>query len=598
MKLTHCLKDNTTLKCDSPENTIKRLTKALARLGLEFTYESQRVDRRLNLYWGRLTVPTLNIASNGKGITPELTKASALAELIERISSGLAFKRFFVPKLAINRQFSHFFGFNNFDYLEGYVHSPQEELENPLTIGELLGPRKDSFPDLQEDQHQDLFMHWVDGYSLLQQKKVKIPLKFIGLISGTNGLAAGNALEEAIVQASNEIFERYVCIKTISNNQIIPTITLESFENETIKKIIRRFHKKNIEVIIKDFSQDKLFPCIGAVFINRSLEKKSNNPIQKAFQYRTFRVGGSFNTKEALLRCFTEHMQGKTLKYFKAKKAYSRLWNYLLKHLEPNYEPPINYLGIFRKYEFAGDLSFLEQGPIIDYTTSEPIYDCLKEIEKIKEICRRLKTDIIIVNHTHPILNFPVVRVIIPKISDILPYYSLEMKENFSIKSIRSYRINNELPVSLDRYIYQSDWLQDKTELKRLTKDIIANIKRNNSYQLYTVGLLYRNIDALKLLASLYFLLDDLPKFAIVTKLLGVRYPKQRFKFLHLHLLARFGQKELLTKELKKQKGCDFYFQTEPLKNPFTTWCDKPCSEACEEKYLQTLKLVLKSFYP
>ena len=48
--------------------------------------------------------------------------------------------------------------------------------------------------------------------------------------------------------------------------------------------------------------------------------------------------------------------------------------------------------------------------------------DILEEIEGLKHIVRELETDCILLNHTHSILNFPVVRVIIPGVSDFLPF--------------------------------------------------------------------------------------------------------------------------------------------------------------------------------
>jgi ribosomal protein S12 methylthiotransferase accessory factor len=46
----------------------------------------------------------------------------------------------------------------------------------------------------------------------------------------------------------------------------------------------------------------------------------------------------------------------------------------------------------------------------------------LSEIDEVKRICRRLDTECIILDHTHPVLAFPAVRVIIPKVSDFLPF--------------------------------------------------------------------------------------------------------------------------------------------------------------------------------
>ncbi len=68
------------------------------------------------------------------------------------------------------------------------------------------------------------------------------------------------------------------------------------------------------------------------------------------------------------------------------------------------------------------------------------IKDVLSEIEEIKNICRRLNTDCILLNQTHPILNFPVVRVIIPRVSDFLPFLSQDILVSEATKPSTTWR--------------------------------------------------------------------------------------------------------------------------------------------------------------
>jgi hypothetical protein len=67
------------------------------------------------------------------------------------------------------------------------------------------------------------------------------------------------------------------------------------------------------------------------------------------------------------------------------------------------------------------EISFLQQGEAKKYKGFK-IKDLLSEIEEIKKICRLLHTDCVVLDHTHPVLGFPVVRVIIPRVSDFLPF--------------------------------------------------------------------------------------------------------------------------------------------------------------------------------
>jgi hypothetical protein len=72
------------------------------------------------------------------------------------------------------------------------------------------------------------------------------------------------------------------------------------------------------------------------------------------------------------------------------------------------------------------DISFLESGETITYKDIKT-RDVLDEIEKLKKTCKLLNTDCIILNQTHPVLKFPVVRIIMPGISDFLPFLSRDI---------------------------------------------------------------------------------------------------------------------------------------------------------------------------
>ncbi|MEA3280774.1 MAG: hypothetical protein U9Q38_09285, partial [Thermodesulfobacteriota bacterium] len=85
------------------------------------------------------------------------------------------------------------------------------------------------------------------------------------------------------------------------------------------------------------------------------------------------------------------------------------------------------------------DISFLEQGEIGVYRNSK-VKDIFGEIEEIKKICKLLNTDCIILDHTHPVLDFPVVRVIIPRISDFLPFLTQDILVSESTRPSSAWR--------------------------------------------------------------------------------------------------------------------------------------------------------------
>jgi ribosomal protein S12 methylthiotransferase accessory factor len=253
--------------------------------------------------------------------------------------------------------------------------------------------------------------HWVDGYSLLRNETVKVPIHLVAYIHGSNGLAAGNTIEEAIIQATCEIFERHATIQTVGPERIAPTIAADAIGIPLIQDLMRFYRGKNVDILVKDLSFDGLLPVIGVLFINRNL--KSDR-----LEYRILNAGASFHPEEGLTRCLTEGMQGRTT----------------LATPRPELDRPVvprsrvnNLYLLMRCGISLKDISFLEQGETRPYPAVSGIHDLHGELEALKAICRRLETDCIIVDHTHPVLQFPVVRVIIPKVSDFLPFLGKEI---------------------------------------------------------------------------------------------------------------------------------------------------------------------------
>ncbi|PXF54620.1 MAG: hypothetical protein C4B57_05925 [Deltaproteobacteria bacterium] len=405
MEFQNCIR-NEYNKCDIPSNTIKRIKNGLQKLDLESEYYPFRVSD--NIYWGRVWIDSIRIVCNGKGLTPEFAEASAYAELAERLSAGLFYPvfeeqvRFNVPGLydeETNR-------FLNYEWMEGYIYSHQDDLENPLRIEDLLANENHlTDNDIEDIKNSRMARHWVDGFSIIREETVKVPVNFVAYIHGSNGMAAGNTIEEAMIQATCEIFERHSQIRSIKSEQIVPSIDSDSIENQNIRDMIKFYSGNNVDVMIKDLSFDGLIPCIGVLFINKNLRTDR-------LEHRILIPGASFNLEEALARCFTEGMQGRET----LLAPRPELDRPLVHRSKVNDYYMLMKCGISLK-----DISFLDQGETRTYKNIK-IKDVLSEIEEIKKICKVFNTDYILLNYTHPVLDFPVVRVIIPGVSDFLSF--------------------------------------------------------------------------------------------------------------------------------------------------------------------------------
>jgi len=393
-------------KCDQPEETVKRIKQGLERLGLTAGYGPVRASD--HLYWGRVWIDAIKIVCEGKGVTPALCEASAYAELVERLSAGLFYPvfeeqvRFNIPALYHGdaRRFL------NFEWMRGYVHAHQDELEDRLGIEELLVNEAHlTREDLKAIKASDMARHWVDGYSVLRQKWIKVPVNFVAYIHGSNGMAAGNTLEEAMIQAVCEILERYIQIRVIKAERQVPTIAPGSIQNPLIWEMIRFYEGQDIDVLIKDLSLTDTFPVMGVLYTNRNLP--ADRP-----EHKMLIPGASFDLEEGLIRCFTEGIQGRT----SLKKPRSALDRPIFHNAGVE-----DYYMLMRCGVAMKDISFLEKGEVQPYTDKK-CRDLFEEIDEIKRICRQLNTDLILLDHTHPVLEFPVVRVVIPGVSDFLPF--------------------------------------------------------------------------------------------------------------------------------------------------------------------------------
>ncbi len=418
-------------KCDAPANTLGRIKQGFDRLGLEIEYHQVKASD--TLYWGRIWNESIRIVCEGKGVSPELAAASAHAELAERFSGGLFYPvfeeevRFNVPALYGPETQS----FLNFEWLPGYVRAHQDQLDNALQIEDLLARETQIAPqDIESIKSSSMASHWVDGTSLLTGRTVKVPINFAAYIHGSNGMAAGNTLGEALIQASCEIFERHALIQTIGPETVVPTIDPQSVDSPLVRDMVEFYTASNVTVTLKDLSMGGRFPVVGALYTNHNLP-------EDRMEHRMLIAGASFDLHEGLTRCFTEGVQGRTS----------------LAKPRPQLDRPVvdrtkvdNLYLILRCGVSPKDISFLEQGETVPFQTRQH-QDLQAEIDALKAHCRDLGTDCIVVDHTHPVLNFPVVRVIIPGISDFLPFVGGDILVNDKTRPESTWKGKEFLPV-------------------------------------------------------------------------------------------------------------------------------------------------------
>ncbi len=487
MKLQNSPKIYNNSKSDYPENTVKRIKEGFNEIGLQICYDEKNVSiQDFDIVLGHAFINELGWGQYGKATSKQLAMAGAYAELVERYSTGFIEFKIPLPKNpSIFQDLLHVVESRSF--LRGYLKTDDHDSINVLNVNKFF------VKDICQEtynlfKNEGLLNTLVDAYSFKTSKYEKIPTFLIDLNSTTNGLASGNTYEEAITQASFEIFERYAIIKIMTEKLLCPTIDQSSIKNHEIQKSISLLKSLNIEPIIKDMSLGNVVPVVGVLFINKNLEFEKNK-LKKDRDYKRISVGSHFKLEEAIIRCFTEHLQMLILDkkglHDKDKKTPSSLdilYDTWTKKMQKKYAGLDNeYKYFLRDYDYYGDYSFLEKGEKISikkihFPINNDFYD---DVNTIIEICEKNNWELFIIDFTNKVLQFPTVRVIMSPISvDHDPFNRILIKsKNFEDRFNYFYGIKD-----FCKYLSSDKWINDEKSIKLLIKNIETYLSKELCY--------------------------------------------------------------------------------------------------------------------
>jgi ribosomal protein S12 methylthiotransferase accessory factor len=214
--------------------------------------------------------------TNGKGHTRAQALASGIMELVERYSccKHSSFDADNVSKVTAFKDLN----------------------DNFFTVDSLLSIISFSEPDPSiVSALENADMAFYKGYTL-EGRQTEVPVHFLQFFIGTNGMAAGNTLEEALLHGICEVIERH-CLSEISLSRIeTPTVAPESIRNPIALDLLDRLRFDNNKLVIKDFSLGLGIPVIGVV---RGIDE----------QYCLVTAGVATTFDEALIRALTESSQ-------------------------------------------------------------------------------------------------------------------------------------------------------------------------------------------------------------------------------------------------------------------------------------------------
>ncbi|MDO4478683.1 MAG: YcaO-like family protein [Lachnospiraceae bacterium] len=293
----------------SPEETVQKVQGILRSLDLKTNMVDMDEDVE-NLFSCRISLdgPVGDVfGSNGKGMTKELSHASAHGELMERLSNRMFLQS---PRYDDPRRIEFVGAVGKLQDIRAKdlpeaVANLKKKIADSINAKNVLVPREYMVDMVLEgispDAHKGRFI----AYPYYSHKKDCFEYfpEWMLLFTGSNGMAAGNTLEEAIVEGLSEIMERHAQMALYEGKIIPPEIPrdyLKTFPHiyQIIENIESRGH---YAVRVLDCSLGKGLPAVCGVIIDLETGKFSA------------KFGAQPHMAIALERVFTESMQGSAL---------------------------------------------------------------------------------------------------------------------------------------------------------------------------------------------------------------------------------------------------------------------------------------------
>jgi ribosomal protein S12 methylthiotransferase accessory factor len=274
-------------KARPPEETVAWVRGRFADLGQEILRSVVRIDT------GRLDIPVyISICGDrakgltgtqkqmGKGASPIQAEASALMELAERFSFFSFIKTTDFPLLRAPQAGE---GAMDFSQAAKAVYHPADDLARARAVYDLL-PQT-----------------WAWARNLNQDRDERLPLSWFYAINEYNGPAAGNCLEEAVLQSLCEVVERHISAVVTLEQRPTPAIDPDSIDDPIAAELIAKFKAAGIEMFLKDFTCDMGIPSVAALCYDPATFPHSSEIVYAA--------GTATSPAMALIRALTEVAQ-------------------------------------------------------------------------------------------------------------------------------------------------------------------------------------------------------------------------------------------------------------------------------------------------
>lgn len=288
-------------KDEHPLKTVERIRGILSGYGIET--EEVWLETGVPYCYGiRIQVVGTTFSANGKGLTKAFALASGYGELMERLQLG------YIGRVDVQKDGHHALGNTNTEQISAEeLFSKNEDWYCKLAalLHRYTGVQE--HPKMLVEQYADTngLVDTIPFYNVMKGTKENFPAKLVNSVYSANGCAAGNSMEEALVQGISEVVERHYHMRIVTEQITLPDIPEDVLKRYRVAyEIISFVRAVGYRVIVKDCSLGTRFPVVCVCFIN-----------QRTGRYHTH--FGAYPVFEiALERALTETFQGRNIYSF------------------------------------------------------------------------------------------------------------------------------------------------------------------------------------------------------------------------------------------------------------------------------------------
>ncbi len=408
----------------SPEETLARyrhLVSPVSGVVSWVTRITDETDPWLHVHWAGSNFAlqsmklsslrrSLRSKSAGKGSTPKQSEASALCEAVERYCGA-----FHGDEICCQRRFSEF------------SQAGESEAVHPNDVQLFSDWQLDHAEEIDAEGHPcnvvpsrfdpGAKLGWSPVWSLTEGRHRYLPTSMLysmpsehqersGLKADSNGCAAGNTLEEAILQGFFELVERDAFAIWWYNRLHLPGVNLESFNDDYLACACDRYRDFHRELWVLDVTNDLGIPVFVAV--SRRIDKDEEDIIYAA--------GAHTDPHIAALRAVCELNQFLNLIQGRRQASASVAVN----------DPTCRW---WWKNARLADHSYLAPASAVkpkgkaDYSVPDTT-DIKEDVEQCRAVVESKGMEFLVLDQTRPDIGMSVVRVIVPGLRHFWPRYA------------------------------------------------------------------------------------------------------------------------------------------------------------------------------